>query len=242
VFDVIPAIDLKEGQCVRLKQGRMDDATVYDADPVAQAKRWAAYGARWLHVVDLDGAFAGVPKNLPAIIAILSAVDMKVEVGGGIRDMERVRAYLNAGVGRVILGSAAVRHPDLVTEAAAEFPGRIVVGIDASNGKVAVQGWAEVTDVDATELAADMAGRGAAAIIYTDIGRDGMQTGTNVEATRKVAQAAGIPVIASGGVSTLEHVRELLAVQSDGVSGVVTGRAIYEGTLDLAAALKLAAG
>ncbi|MDH5527264.1 MAG: 1-(5-phosphoribosyl)-5-[(5-phosphoribosylamino)methylideneamino]imidazole-4-carboxamide isomerase [Nitrospirota bacterium] len=242
MFDVIPAIDLKEGQCVRLKQGRMDDATVYDADPVAQAKRWAAYGARWLHVVDLDGAFAGVPKNLPAIIAILSAVDMKVEVGGGIRDMERVRAYLNAGVGRVILGSAAVRHPDLVTEAAAEFPGRIVVGIDASNGKVAVQGWAEVTDVDATELAADMAGRGAAAIIYTDIGRDGMQTGTNVEATRKVAQAAGIPVIASGGVSTLEHVRELLAVQSDGVSGVVTGRAIYEGTLDLAAALKLAAG
>lgn len=242
MFDVIPAIDLKEGQCVRLKQGRMEDATVYDADPVAQARRWAGFGARWLHVVDLDGAFAGEPKNLPAITAILEAVDMKVEVGGGIRDMERIRAYLHAGIGRVILGSAAVSNPELVNEAAAEFPGQIVVGIDASNGKVAVQGWAEVTDVDATQLAADMARRGASAIIYTDIGRDGMQTGTNVEATRKVAQASGIPVIASGGVSTVDHVKELLAVQADGVSGVITGRAIYEGTLDLAEALRLAEG
>ena len=242
MFDVIPAIDLKGGQCVRLKQGRMDDATVYDTDPVAQAKKWAEFGARWLHVVDLDGAFAGEPKNLSAITAILEAVDMQVEVGGGIRDVERVRAYLNAGIGRVILGSAAVSNPELVAEAAAEFPDRIVVGIDAVNGKVAVQGWAEVTDVDARELAVDMAKRGASAIIYTDIGRDGMQTGTNVEATRQVAKAAGIPVIASGGVSTLAHIRELLAVQADGVAGVITGRAIYEGSLDLAAALKLAAG
>jgi len=242
VFDVIPAIDLKDGQCVRLKQGRMQDATVYDSDPVTQARRWAGFGARWLHVVDLDGAFAGEPKNLEAIIAILGAVDMQVEVGGGIRDMQRVRAYLNAGIGRVILGSAAVKNPQLVSEAATEFPGRIVVGIDAADGRVAVQGWAEVTGVDAAELAADMAARGAAAIIYTDIGRDGMQTGTNVAATREVARRCGIPVIASGGVSTLEHVRELLAVQADGVTGVITGRAIYEGTLDLAAALKLAAG
>lgn len=241
MFDVIPAIDLKEGQCVRLKQGRMEDATVYDTDPVAQARRWAASGARWLHVVDLDGAFAGEPKNLPAISAILDAVDLKVEVGGGIRDLERVRAYLKAGVGRVILGSAAVRNPELVSQAAEEFPGRIVAGIDAAAGRVAVQGWAEVTETEATDLARDMAARGACAIIYTDIGRDGMQTGPNTEATRQVARAAGIPVIASGGVSTLDHVRELLAARGDGVAGVVTGRAIYEGTLDLAAALRLAA-
>ncbi|MFQ5508656.1 MAG: 1-(5-phosphoribosyl)-5-[(5-phosphoribosylamino)methylideneamino]imidazole-4-carboxamide isomerase [Leptospirillia bacterium] len=238
---MIPAIDLKEGQCVRLKQGRMEDATIYGDDPAEQARRWADCGATWLHVVDLDGAFAGVPKNLSAITDIVNAVGMKVEVGGGIRDMERAKAYLDAGVERIILGSAAVKNPELVPEMAGAFPGRVVVGIDAVGGRVAVSGWAEVTEVDAARLATRMASCNATAIIYTDIGRDGMQTGTNVEATRQVAKACGIPVIASGGVSTLDHIRELLGVTADGVAGVVVGRSIYEGTLDLAEALALAA-
>jgi len=241
-LEVIPAIDLKEGRCVRLRQGRMEDATVYGDDPVAQARRWEAAGAVWLHLVDLDGAFAGAPRNLKAVTDVVRAVKADVEVGGGIRDLERVRAYLDAGVARVILGSAAVRNPDLVAEAAARYPGRVVVGIDAVGGKVAVQGWAEVTEVKATDLARRMADLGAAAVIYTDIDRDGMQSGVNLEATREVARAAGVPVIASGGVGTLEDIRALLPLAADGVCGVITGRAIYEGTLDLAEAIRVARG
>jgi phosphoribosylformimino-5-aminoimidazole carboxamide ribotide isomerase len=239
VLEVIPAIDLKEGRCVRLRQGRMEDATVYGDDPVAQARRWEEAGATWLHLVDLDGAFAGAPRNLKAVTDIVNASGCRVEVGGGIRDMERVGAYLEAGVARVILGSAAVRNPDLVGEASRAFPSRVVVGIDAVRGKVAVQGWAEVTEVEATDLARRMGVMGAAAIVYTDIDRDGMQAGVNLEATREVARAAGIPVIASGGVATLEDVRALLPLVADGVTGVITGRAIYEGTLDLAEAIRV---
>ncbi len=239
MLEILPAIDLKGGQCVRLRQGRMDDATVYGSDPAAQARGWVDQGAEWLHLVDLDGAFAGEPKNLESITAILKAVDAKVEVGGGIRDLDRIKTYLDAGVTRVILGSAAVKHPELVTQAARAYPGRIVVGIDAVKGAVAIAGWAEVTDVSAVELARRMAGEGAAAIIYTDIDRDGMQTGVNVAATAAVAQAAGIPVIASGGISSLDHVRALLPLVADGVTGVITGRAIYEGSLDLAEAIAL---
>lgn len=241
-FTVIPAIDLKQGRCVRLAQGRMDRATEYGDDPVAQARAFEAAGADWLHVVDLDGAFAGTPRNLAPINRIVGAVAAKVEVGGGIRDLERVRAYLDAGVERVILGSAAVKDPELVEKAAKAFPQRIVVGIDAVMGQVAVHGWAEVTDLDATELARAMGHLGAAAVIYTDIARDGMRTGVNLEATREVARAAGVPVYASGGVATLDDIRALLPLARDGVAGVITGRALYEGTLDLAEALRVGRG
>jgi phosphoribosylformimino-5-aminoimidazole carboxamide ribotide isomerase len=238
-FLVIPAIDLKAGRCVRLRRGRMEEATDYGDDPVAWARTFEAAGAAWLHVVDLDGAFAGEPRNAQAVTAIVKAVGMRVEVGGGIRDLGRIQAYLDAGAARVILGSAAVREPELVAKAAAAYPGRIAVGIDAVRGRVAVQGWAEVTEVRAPDLARRMGEQGACAVIYTDIDRDGMQTGVNLEATREVARAAGVPVIASGGVATLDDIRALLPLAADGVAGVVTGRALYEGTLDLAAAIRL---
>ncbi len=239
MLEILPAIDLKGGQCVRLRQGRMDDATVYGSDPTAQARAWVDQGSEWLHLVDLDGAFAGEPKNLEAISAILNDVDAKIEVGGGIRDLDRIKTYLDAGVTRVILGSAAVTNPELITQASKAYPGRVVVGIDAVKGMVAISGWAEVTGVAAVDLARRMADAGAAAIIYTDIDRDGMQTGVNITATAAVARAAGVPIIASGGVSTLDHVRALLPLVADGVAGVITGRAIYEGTLDLAEAIAL---
>jgi len=241
-FLVIPAIDLKEGRCVRLRQGRMDEATVYGDDPAAWGRKFEAAGAEWIHVVDLDGAFAGAPRNAEAVTAIVRAVVAKVEIGGGIRDLDRIRAYLDAGAARVILGSAAVRDPDLVGKAAAAYPGQVAVGIDAVRGRVAVQGWAEVTDVNAAELARRMGAQGACAIIYTDIDRDGMQSGVNLDATREVAGAAGVPVFASGGVATLDDVRALLPLAADGVAGVITGRAVYEGTLDLAAAIQLGRG
>jgi len=242
ILEVLPAIDLKEGQCVRLRQGRMDEATVYGSNPAAQAQAWVDQGAEWLHLVDLDGAFAGEPRNLDPITAIVDKVDAKVEVGGGIRNLERIKSYLDAGVTRIILGSAAVTNPELVEEASKVYPGQIVVGIDAVQGMVAIAGWAEVTQVSAVELAQRMANAGAAAIIYTDIGRDGMQTGVNIEATAAVARAAGVPVIASGGISTIEHIRALLPLTADGVTGVVTGRAIYEGSLDLAEAIAVGKG
>jgi phosphoribosylformimino-5-aminoimidazole carboxamide ribotide isomerase len=234
---IIPAIDLKEGKCVRLEQGLMDKATVYSDDPATTAKHWEAQGAELLHVVDLDGAFAGVPKNLNAIKAIRGAVRMPIEVGGGIRDMATIRALVSIGIDRIILGTAAIENPAFVQEACGEFPGRIIVGIDARDGLVAIKGWAEVTKVKAIDLARQMQDRGVIAIIYTDIRRDGMLSGPNIEATKALAEALHIPVIASGGVHTMKDIENLLAVRFSGVSGVITGKAIYSGSLNLKEAI-----
>ncbi len=236
---IIPAIDLKEGRCVRLEQGLMEKDTVYSDDPAAQAKTWQDQGGELLHIVDLDGAFAGVPKNKAAIEAIVRAIDIPTELGGGIRDLETIEAYLELGVGRVILGTIAKENPALVEEACRKFPGRIVVGIDARDGLVAVRGWADVTEKKATELAQEMEGFGVEAIIYTDIARDGMMQGPNIEATQALAEAISIPVIASGGVSSLRDIRQLLSIEEAGVSGVITGKAIYTGALDLREAVEL---
>ena len=236
---VIPAIDLKEGRCVRLEQGLMERDTVFNDNPAAQALEWQNQGAELLHIVDLDGAFAGVPKNRAAIEAIMGAIDIPTQLGGGIRDLVTVEAYLSLGLSRVILGTAAQRNPDLVKDACAQFPGRIVVGIDARGGMVAVQGWAEVTDVTAVELARKFEGYGVAAIVYTDIARDGMLQGPNLEATRALAEAVSIPVIASGGVSTLKDIENLMAIESYGVRGVITGKAVYTGSIKLAEAIAL---
>jgi phosphoribosylformimino-5-aminoimidazole carboxamide ribotide isomerase len=236
---VIPAIDLKNGKCVRLEQGLMERDTVYSDDPAATARRWQEEGGELLHIVDLDGAFAGVPKNRAAIEAIIQAIDIPAQLGGGIRDLATIEAYLALGLSRVIIGTAAQRNPQLVTDACRRFPGRIVVGIDAKNGMVAVQGWAEVTDITATDLARKFADDGVAAIIYTDIARDGMLQGPNLEATRALAESAGIPVIASGGVSSLKDIENLLAIEKYGVTGVITGKAIYSGALDLRQAVAL---
>ena len=235
----IPAIDLKEGRCVRLEQGLMERDTVYSDNPAAQALKWEAQGAELLHIVDLDGAFAGEPRNRSAIEAIVKALKIPTQLGGGIRDLATVEAYLGMGVGRVIIGTAAQRNPELVRDACARFPGKVVVGIDAKNGMVAVQGWAEVTDVTAVDLARKFEGFGVSAIVYTDISRDGMMQGPNIEATRALAEAISIPVIASGGVSSLRDIENLLAIESAGVSGAITGKAIYSGAMDLAAAIAL---
>ena len=234
---VIPAIDLKEGRCVRLEQGLMERDTVFNDNPAAQALEWQRQGAELLHIVDLDGAFAGEPKNRAAIEAIVGAISIPTQLGGGIRDLATVEAYLAIGLSRVILGTAAQRNPELVKEACARFPGRIVVGIDAKNGMVAVQGWAEVTGVTAVELAKKFEGYGVAAIIYTDIARDGMLQGPNLEATRALAEAVSIPVIASGGVSTLKDIENLMAIEQYGVTGVITGKAVYTGAINLAEAI-----
>ena len=236
---VIPAIDLKEGKCVRLEQGLMERDTVFCDDPALQAREWERQGGELLHIVDLDGAFAGEPKNRGAIEAIVTSVGIPTQLGGGIRDIATIEAYLGLGVGRVILGTAAQRNPALVTEACRLFPGRIVVGIGAKNGMVAVQGWAEVTDVRATELARRFEGDGVAAIIYTDISRDGMMQGPNIAATKQLAEAISIPVIASGGVSSLADIENLMAIEASGVTGVITGKAIYTGAINLAEAVAL---
>jgi phosphoribosylformimino-5-aminoimidazole carboxamide ribotide isomerase len=236
---VIPAIDLKEGKCVRLEQGLMEKDTVYSDNPAAQALVWQAQGAELLHIVDLDGAFAGEPKNRAAIEAIVKTLQIPTQLGGGIRDLATIEAYLGVGVGRVIIGTAALRNPELVKEACGKFPGRIVVGIDAKNGMVAVQGWAEVTDITAIELARKFAGDGVAAIVYTDISRDGMLQGPNIEATRQLAEAIPIPVIASGGISSLRDIENLMAVEASGIAGAITGKAIYSGAMDLTAAIAL---
>ena len=239
---VIPAIDLKDGQCVRLRQGRMDDATVFSDDPVAMAAHWVAQGARRLHLVDLNGAFAGAPVNGEAVRAIARAQGaVPIQIGGGIRNAETIEAYLQAGVRYVIIGTQAVKEPDFVTRVCREFPGRIIVGIDASAGLVATDGWAEVSAVKAVDLARRFAADGVSAIVYTDIERDGMMQGVNVAATLAVAEA-GIPVIASGGVTDLDDIRALKTVAGRGILGAITGRAIYEGTLDLAAAQALCDG
>ena len=232
---LFPAIDLKDSQCVRLKLGDMATATVYNPDPAAQAKAFEEQGFEWLHVVDLNGAFEGQSVNGAAVEAILKATRNPVQLGGGIRTLAHIEDWLKKGLARVILGTIAVRDPDLVREACKRFPGKVAVGIDAKGGKVAVEGWAEASSLGVIELAKKFEGAGVAAIVYTDIDRDGMLGGVNLDATLAVA-AAGIPVIASGGVTNLEDIRALRAVAGRGILGAITGRAIYEGTLDLAAA------
>ena len=239
---IIPAIDLKDGHCVRLKQGEMSTATVFSEDPGAMAAKWKSLGAKRLHLVDLNGALAGKPKNHAAIKAILDALDgeLPVELGGGIRDMATIEAYLDDGINWIILGTAAVKNPGFLHEACDAFPGHIMVGLDAKEGKVAVDGWSKLTGHDVIDLAKRFQDYGVEAVIYTDIGRDGMMNGVNIDATVKLAQALSVPVIASGGISNLEDVKSLCAVESEGITGAITGRAIYEGSLDFAAAQKLA--
>lgn len=234
---IIPAIDLKEGKCVRLEQGLMDKATVYSDDPATTAKHWESQGAELLHVVDLNGAFAGVPKNLDAIKSIRAAVKMQIEVGGGIRDIATIQTLVSIGIDRIILGTAAIENPSFVQEACIKFPGKVIVGIDAKEGLVAIKGWAEVTKVKAADLAVQMQNFGVIAIIYTDIKRDGMLSGPNIEATQALAKALNIPVIASGGVHTMKDIENLLCVRHSGVSGVITGKAIYSGSLNLREAI-----
>ena len=230
-----PAIDLKDGQCVRLLRGAMDRATVFNDDPAAQARAFAEAGAEWLHLVDLNGAFAGAPVNAGAVAAILDAVDIPCQLGGGIRDMATIEAWLEKGLARVILGTVAVEDPDLVRQAARAFPGRVAVGIDARQGRVATRGWADQTEVEATELARAYQDAGVTALIYTDIDRDGAMQGPNVAATEALARAVSIPVIASGGVSSLA---DLVALRKTGViAGAISGRALYDGKLDLGEAL-----
>ncbi len=235
-----PAIDLKDGQCVRLYKGDMAKATVFGEDPAAQARTFQQAGCEWLHLVDLDGAFAGKPVNAAAVEAILAAVDVPAQLGGGIRDLGQIEAWLDKGLARVILGTVAVRDPELVRSAARAFPGQVAVGIDARDGLVAVEGWAETTETTALDLARRFEDAGVAAIIYTDIERDGAMQGPNVEATAALARAVSIPVIASGGVSSLA---DLQALKDSGapLNGVISGRALYEGALDLKAALDLLA-
>jgi len=240
-FLIIPAIDLKDGKCVRLRQGKMDQATVFSDDPVATAGRWVKAGARRLHVVDLNGAHAGKPVNAPAIQAIVKAFpELPVQVGGGIRDEDTIQAYLDMGVRWAILGTKAVNAPHFVSDVCAEFPGHIIVGLDARDGKVAIDGWSKLSGHDVGDLARKYQDDGVDAIVYTDIGRDGMLSGVNIEATVRLANAISIPVIASGGINDLDDIRRLCAVADSGIVGAITGRAIYEGTLDLAAAQKLA--
>ena len=236
-----PAIDLKDGNCVRLLRGEMAAATVFGNDPAAQARAFVEAGCRWLHLVDLNGAFAGAPVNGAAIEALLDAVEVPVQLGGGIRDRATIEMWLDKGVRRVILGTVALRDPDLVRAAARAHPGRVAVGIDARNGKVAVEGWAETSDVAAVDLARRFEDAGVAALIYTDIERDGAMQGVNVAATAALARAVAIPVIASGGVSSLDDLRALLASGAQ-LDGVISGRALYEGTLDLGAAVALLDG
>lgn len=231
-----PAIDLKDGQCVRLVRGDMDQATVFNDRPGDQARRFAAAGAAWLHVVDLNGAFEGRPVNADAVQDILTAGDLPVQLGGGIRTMQTIETWLEAGVSRVILGTVAVKDPALVREACRTWPGRVALGIDARGGRVAVEGWAEVSDIEARDLAVQFEDAGAAAIIYTDIDRDGVLQGPNVDATAALADAVTTPVIASGGVSSIDDLVALAA--APGIAGAIVGRALYDGRVDLAAALE----
>ena len=238
---LIPAIDLKDGKCVRLRQGRMDDETVFSDDPVAMAGRWVEAGARRLHLVDLNGAFEGRPVNAEVIHAIAEAhPDLPIQVGGGIRDEDTVQTYLDAGVQYVIIGTKAVSAPHFINDLCLEFPGHIIVGLDAREGKVAIDGWSKLSNHDVIDMARHFEEDGVEAIIYTDIGRDGMMSGVNIESTVRLAQAIHIPVIASGGITNLDDIRALCAVADEGITGAITGRAIYEGSLDFAAGQKLA--
>lgn len=238
---LIPAIDLKDGKCVRLRQGRMEDDTVFSDNPVEVAGRWVAAGARRLHLVDLDGAFAGKPKNAEIVHQIVEAYpDLPVQIGGGIRDEETIQAYLDAGVKYVIIGTKAVQDPQFVQDMAAKFPGNIIVGLDAKDGIVAVDGWATLSQYNVIDLAQKFEAQGVEAIIYTDIARDGMMQGVNVEATAKLAAAINIPVVASGGITNMDDIHGLGKVAAEGIMGAITGRAIYEGTLDFEEAEKVA--
>ncbi len=237
---VIPAVDIKQGRCVRLLQGEKNKETVFSDDPAAMAARWQAQGAELLHVVDLDGAFEGNPKNIEAIKTILAAVDIPVQLGGGIRTMDTITQYLELGVSRVILGTEAIRNPSFVHDACRAFPKKIIVGIDARDGMVAVDGWTKTTRRRAVDIAKGFEGYDLRAIVFTDIHRDGMQSGTNIEQTKELARAVFIPIIASGGVSTIEDIDALLPLEKMGVEGVITGRAIYTGSLDLRKAIEIA--
>jgi len=239
---IIPAIDLKDGKCVRLKQGLMEESTIFSENPGEVAKQWTDLGARRLHLVDLNGAFAGKPVNEAAIKSIVKEVngEIPIQLGGGIRNLDTVEKYLNNGVDYIIIGTAAVKNPGFLHEACYAFPGQIIVGLDAKEGEVAIDGWAKLTGHNVIDLAKKFEGYGVEAIIYTDIGRDGMLNGLNIEATEKLAEALTIPVIASGGVTNLEDIKNLCSIAYSGVSGAITGRAIYEGALDFKAAQTLA--
>ncbi|RTZ43268.1 1-(5-phosphoribosyl)-5-[(5-phosphoribosylamino)methylideneamino]imidazole-4-carboxamide isomerase [Candidimonas sp. SYP-B2681] len=239
---LIPAIDLQDGRCVRLRQGDLDDATIFSEDPSAIATQWIDQGARRLHLVDLNGAVAGKPKNESAIKAIIAAVggDIPVQIGGGIRDLDTIERYLDAGISYVIIGTAAVKDPGFLHDACSAFPGNIIVGLDAREGKVATDGWSKLTRHDVLDLARKFEDYGCEAIIYTDIGRDGMLSGVNIEATVKLAQHVRIPIIASGGVTDLRDIEALCAVEHEGVEGAILGRSLYEGTLDFATAQEMA--
>ncbi len=240
-MELIPAIDLKDGNCVRLRQGRMEEVTVYSEDPVEMARRWVEAGARRLHMVDLDGAVSGEPRNAAAVHEVCAAFpDLPVQIGGGIRDEDTVQAYLDAGVRYVIIGTRAVTAPHFVNDLCLEFPGHIIVGLDARNGKVAVDGWSKLSHHDVIDMAQRFEQDGVEAIVFTDISRDGMMSGVNIDSTVEIARAITIPVIASGGITNLEDIRALCAVADEGIQGAITGRAIYEGSLDFAGAQSLA--
>lgn len=239
---IIPAIDLKDGHCVRLKQGVMEDATVFSEEPGEMALHWLSQGARRLHLVDLNGAFAGKPRNEVAICEIVKAIDdqIPIQLGGGIRDLDTIERYLDDGISYIIIGTAAIKIPGFLQDACNAFPGQIMVGLDAKDGKVAVDGWSKVTGHDVIDLAKKFEGYGVEAIIYTDIGRDGMLTGVNVEATVQLARELTIPVIASGGITNIDDIHKLCEIESEGIIGAITGRAIYEGSLDFKQAQGLA--
>lgn len=237
---IIPAIDIKNGKCVRLLQGRMDAETVFSNDPSAMARQWEDQGAEMLHVVDLNGAIEKSPQNLLSIQKIVQAVHIPVQLGGGIRDLKTIQQYFNIGISKVVIGTEAIRNPQLVLQACKDHPGSIVVGIDARKGRVAIEGWTQNTDILAIDLARQFEDCGVAAINFTDIHRDGMQTGPNIEETRQIAEAVRIPIVASGGVSSLEDIRNLLPLSKSGVIGVITGKALYSGTLNLKEALEIA--
>lgn len=240
---LIPAIDLKDGRCVRLRQGNMDDETIFSDDPVAMAERWVEAGSRRIHLVDLDGAVQGFPVNADIIGRIAEAFpDVEIQVGGGIRDFNTIQTFLDVGVDYVIIGTQAVRTPHFVDDACLEFPGHIIVGLDARDGKVAVEGWAKLSSHSAVDMARRFEEAGVEALVFTDIGRDGMMRGVNTGATRELARSVDIPVIASGGVTTLDDVRDLCEAGKDGVSGAIIGRALYEGKLDLREAQKVVNG
>ncbi len=239
MMTIIPAIDIKNGNCVRLLQGRMDAETVYSHDPVKIAMQWQNEGAQIIHIVDLDGAVEKTPKNLNLIREIIKSVDVDIQVGGGIRDEETIALYVESGVARVVIGTEAIKNPKLVVDACKHYPGRIIVGIDARNGMVSIEGWTQTTDVSAVDLAKRFEDSGVCAINFTDIQRDGMQSGPNIEETQRLAQAVAIPVVASGGVSGLQDIKKLLPLEKFGVVGIITGKALYTGALSLKEAISL---